>query len=98
MRNMLMRIVTAAQAKLNMRRTRWRVNGPRTLTGLTTNSSQFEGSGQPEVFCAMAEAAIGKAGAFSQGRMLYQSMVCLKGESVDERRRSCRAKTLRVNL
>jgi len=89
-----MRIVTPAQAMLNMKRTRCRVNGPTTVTGLTANSSQFFGSGQPEVLGAMAEAAVGKAGAFDQIRMQHQSMVCSKRESVDEECRKLQVELL----
>ena len=54
-----MLVVMPAQAMLKRKRRCWRVKGPRILTGFTENSSQFLGSGQPDVVFAMAKAAVG---------------------------------------
>lgn len=56
----LMMVVMPAQTMLNRKSRCWRVDGPTILTGLTENSSQFLGRGQPEVVFVMVKAAIVK--------------------------------------
>ena len=63
----LMMVVMPAQAMLKRKSRCWRVNGPRILTGLTENSSQFLGSGQPEVVFVMVKFAIAKVASAGLG-------------------------------